>query len=283
MFACAIAGSQALCGASAGATDATPDASPQPAASATPAAERANDPCDGSDQLLATIDRPTIGFSVCAVPRGAVVLEEGFQESARGGFAPSVTSVYPEGFERIGVADRFEIDVIGPNFNRMRAGSTLTTGYSDLGLGFKLELPPRTRFTYAFDGLVTAATGTGGFGYGGPSETLNADVAYTLSPAMGVATTLAGSSSASGAVRYGTFNPSVVVTAQTPSDAQVFAELGADTKNGPQAGGRAFTDFGVQKLLGHHLEIDVEYGLDLTPVAGARSHYVGTGLGLRVI
>ena len=254
---------------------ATPDSSVSPTS--------APDPCGGPASLLATLNRPTIGYSACAVPAGAIVLEEGYQNTYQGGAAASVITAYPQGFERAGIADRFELDLIGPSFNRERAGATRTTGYSDLGLGFKYELPQAGRFTYAFDGLLTAATPGGAFSNGGPSQTLDLDISYALSPAMGVGTTLAGAStSGAGTARYGTFNPSLVVTAQIPNYYQFYFELVGLTKIAPDRGGRLYIDFGVQKLIGRNLEIDAEYGIDFTPVDGSRFGYVGAGLGVRV-
>ena len=272
-----------------------PNAVMSPGPTASPRTETAAaDPCGGPARLLATLNRPTIGYSACAVPKGSVVLENGYQNTYQGGDAASVTAAYPQGFQRAGIADRFELDLIGPSFNRSRAGASLTTGYSDLGLGFKYELPQAGRFTYAIDGLFTAATGTGGFSNGEPSETIDADISYSLSPAIGVGTTLAASSTAGLApsesashttmvtARYGTLNPSVVVTAQIPNFYQFYAELVGQTKIAPQTGGRIYTDFGVQKLLGPNLEVDLEYGVDFTPLNGSRFRYIGTGFGLRV-
>ncbi len=262
-------------------------ATPRPTAPASPQPEASNDPCGGPGRLLATLNRPTVGYSACAVPSGAIVLEEGYQNQSQAGASASVTASYPQGFERIGVANRFELDVIGPNFNRSRVGSTVTTGYNDLGLGFKYEMPQAGRFTYAVDGLFSAATGTGGFGAGGPTTVGNIDISYAASPAVGFGTTLAAASSAGMTAlettsRFGYFSPSVVVTAQLPHDYQFYAELVAQTKLAPDQGGRMFTDFGLQKLLGAYLEIDGEYGLSFTPVAGSRFHYVGLGVGVRV-
>ncbi len=265
----------------------TPAPSTTPVPIASPAAD-AKDPCGGSTRLLATLNRPTVGYSACAVPRGAVVLEEGYQNQSQGGTSASVTTTYPQGFERVGIADRFELDLIGPNLNRVRDRSgAVTSGFSDLGLGFKYELPPGGRFTYGVDGLFTAATGSGGFGAGGPTQTLDVDVAYAASPAIGFGTTLAGASSAgfdaSGrGARFGYFLPSFVVTAQIPNAYQFYAELVGQTKLAPGGGGHVFSDAGVQKLLGPDLEVDVEYGSSYTPIGGSRFQYIGTGFGLRV-
>lgn len=270
-------------------------ASPQPVIS-TPV-DAPSDPCGGPARLLATLNRPTVGYSACALPKGAIVLEEGYQSQHQSGRAASVIATFPQGFERLGVADRLELDLIGPAFNRSRVGSTIATGYNDLGLGFKYELPQKGRFTYAVDGLFQAATGTGGFGAGGPTSALDIDVAYAASPAIGIGTTLAGYSTAGTTAigttpaglpmggfmsRYGYFLPSVVVTAQIPNYYQFYAELAGRTKLAPDQGGQVFTDFGIQKLLGPNLELDGEYGISFTPVVGSRFRYVGLGFGVRV-
>ena len=266
--------------------------SPSPGSSAAPSVPdttgaSGSDPCAGAGRLLATLNRPTFGYSACAVPKGSIVLEEGYQNQAQSGPAAAVTASFPQGFERVGIADRLELDVIGPAYNRGRSGGALASGYSDLGLGFKYELPQRGRLTYAVDGLFQAATGTGGFGLGGPTTAANLDIAYAASPAVGFGTTIAAYASSgaarSGAIsRYGYLLPSLVVTVQIPNATQFYAEVAGRTKIAPDRGGQIFTDFGVQKLLGPYLEIDAEYGIDFTPVDGSRFHYVGVGFGVRV-
>jgi hypothetical protein len=242
-------------------------------------------PCGGHKLLLATLNRPTVGYSVCAVPKGSVVLEEGYQNTTQTGTAPSLFAEYPQGFERVGVAQRFELDLIGPNQNRVSAAGTAIGGASDMGVGFKYEFDPKTQFTYAIDGLYTAPTGSQAFTAGGPTETLNFDIGYSLSDRVGLATTLAAVSSSGphrdGTFgRFGAFDPSFVVTYQTPHDYQFYAEVVGQTRIGPGFGGRTYTDFGVQKLLGTNVELDLEEGVGLTPVDGSRFTYTGVGFGL---
>lgn len=277
----------------------SPTAAPSPAASpkAAIASAQTNDPCAGTGRLLATLNRPTVGYSACAIPKGAIVLEEGYQNQAQSGPSTSVTATFPQGFQRVGVAQRLELDFIGPAYNRQRVGTTLSSGYNDFGLGFKYELPQSGKFTYAFDGLFQASTGTHGFGAGGPTSALDLDIAYAASPAIGIGTTLAGyvtsgmtpigtppQGIATGGIasRYAYFLPSIVVTAQIPNYYQFYAEFVGQTKLAPNQSGRFFTDFGVQKLLGAYLEVDGEYGISFTPVGGSRFRYVGAGVGIRV-
>ncbi len=281
---------------------AAPAPAPTTAASPAPstASDAANDPCGGDDRLLATLNRPTVGYSVCAVPKGSVVLEEGYQLTSQRGPTPSVTVNDPQGFERLGVANRFEVDLIGPNFNRTRSDAGIASGYNDLGLGFKYEFDPKGKFTYAIDGLFTPPDGDRAFTAGGTTEQFNFDIGYALSPAVGIAATLGGvatygmspsapnvspnttanlATSGNPYEQFGYAIPSCVITVQTPPAIQFYLEWVAQTKTAPGAGGRTFLDGGVQKLLGRNVEIDAEYGYGLSP---GRYRYFGTGFGLRV-
>ncbi|MEO9262555.1 MAG: hypothetical protein ABI282_00530, partial [Candidatus Baltobacteraceae bacterium] len=168
-----------------------------------------------------------------------------------------------------------------------RTANGLQTGSSDLGLGFKYELPQRGRFTYGVDGLFTAATGTGGYSSGAPTQTLDVDISYAASPAVGLGTTLTGADlsgygAAGNRARYSAFIPSFVLTAQIPHAYQFYAELVGQSKLAPDQGGHVFTDFGLQKLLGPYLELDVEYGVSFTPVGGTKFNYLGIGTGIRL-
>ena len=61
------------------------------------------------------------------------------------------------------------------------------------------------------------------------------------------------------------------MSAQIPHGVQFYDAFGGQTKFGPAQGGRILSNFGVYKLLGWHLEADVEDGIDFTRVAGARA------------
>ncbi len=272
---------------------ANPSFTPAPGPSAVVRAEPTNDPCGGSTRLLASLDRPTIGFSTCVAPVGSAILEEGYQLNTQGGPAESVSATYPQGFQRFGLVPRLEIDLVGPTFNRLRSDSGLSSGFSDLGIGFKYAFQQKTKVQWAIDGLLTAATGASGFTAGGPTEQLNLDIAYPLSANVGIGTTI-GFASTSGAPvnsttgttaaysRYGAVIPSIVITDQITHATQFYAEYVNPTKIAPDLGGRAYTDFGVQQLFNQYVEIDAEYGIDFTPIQGSRYRYIGVGLGLYV-
>lgn len=249
------------------------------------------DPCGGPGRLLATANRPTIGYSACAVQKGTAVFELGYQNQVNG--TPSngsVQSQVPQNFLRIGVAPRFELDVIGPNYVGVRSYqpgtvSTVNHGIADYGAGFKYELPPSERWTIAFDGLYTGPNGSPFLTAGSATITGNLDASYALSPAMAVGTTIAVSSTGAYVDRvrsqYDVTEPSLVLTTQIPHYYQFYAEYVYVSKIAPNTGGRAFTDFGIQKLLGTRTEIDLEYGHAFTGDPLLRFDYIGSGLVLQ--
>jgi hypothetical protein len=248
----------------------------------------ASDPCGGPGRLLATANRPTIGYSACAVKEHTAVFELGYQNQVNGtASSGSILSQVPQNFLRLGIIPRFEIDVIGPNYEATRTYAsghpdTLTNGAADSGLGFKWELPPAGKWTVAFDGLYTGPNGSTFLTAGNATLTGNFDASYSLSPATSIATTVAISSTGGYADhihgQYGTTTPSVVLTTQIPNYYQFYAEYVLVSKVALNRGDRAFTDFGIQKLLGTRTEVDVEYGHALTGIPALRFSYIGAGM-----
>jgi hypothetical protein len=258
-----------------------------PISSPTPSPAPA-DPCGGPDRLLATANRPTVGYSPCAVAKGTAVFELGYQNQVQGTSSRgSIQSQVPQNFLRAGIASRFELDVIGPNYESVRtfaAGTpdTVLHGVTDSGLGFKYELAPAGRWLVAFDGLYTGPNGSTFLTAGSASLTGNLDAAYSLSAATSIGTTIAVSSTGSYAhdvrAQYGVTMPSFVISTQIPNYYQFYAEYVFVSKIGPALGGRAFTDFGVQKLLGSRTELDLEYGHAFTGDPALRFNYIGAGI-----
>jgi hypothetical protein len=212
----------------------------------------------------------------------------GYQNEVRGtAQAGAVVSDVPQNFLRLGLATRLEFDVIGPNYEATRSygprsDGTTTHGVTDSGLGVKYELPQAGRWTLAFDGLYTGPNGSPFLTAGNATLTGNFDASYALSPATSLGTTIAvsstGANAARGHLQYGVTMPSFVVTTQIPHYYQFYAEYVIVSKVGPDQGARAFTDFGVQKLLGSRTEIDLEYGHAFTGIPSLRFNYIGSGL-----
>jgi len=261
----------------------------RPVSVATPSpAPQQSDPCDGPSRLLATANRPTVGYSACAVKRDTVVFELGYQNEINGSSGKgAVVSQVPQAFTRIGAGARFEFDLIGPNYVGVRSYApespgTTQHGVTDSGIGFKYELPPSGRWTVAFDSLYTGSNGSPFLTAGNATLTENLDASFALSSATAIGTTIAVSSTGGYAgtqhLRYGVTIPSLVVTTQIPSYYQFYAEYVLTTKASPRYGARDFIDFGVQKLLGARTEIDLEYGHAFSGITALKFNYVGSGV-----
>jgi len=279
--------------AQAGAQTAAATLSPSPSPAPSPAASAALDPCGGDARLLATLNRPTVGYSACAVAPGTLVLEEGYQNTQQGSGATASTLIqYPQSFIRYGLKRGLELDLIGPYFNKLAVpdgagGLARSSGYSDGGVGLKYECAPHGQYTVAIDGLYTGPNGSRGFTNGGPTETVNLDVAYSVTPTFGIGTTLAYSSTsgfdaAGKQSRFNVFLPSFVLTTQLANNYQLYSEYVYASKLAPDMGGRSFFDFGVQKLLGKRFEADIEQGISSTPDPNLKFNYIGIGFGLQI-
>ena len=252
-----------------------------PAPSPTP---QAADLCGGTTtNLLAALNRPTIGFSACAVKAHESVWELGYNAVQQSDGTRS--AVYPQGFIRFGAARGLELDFIGPNYLVQNAAGSITRGFADSGAGAKYEFFHDDADVMAFDLLYLVPSGAPAFTAGAPVATLNFDYGRSLSPAAGFATTIGVLSSFSAAAngassRFASLVPSVAFTIQSNPRTQFYTEAFGQTPIRPDGGTLFGLDGGLQFLLAPNLEMDAEFGQTATDVA--RSRYFGVGLGLRL-
>lgn len=242
--------------------------SPAPMPTPTPAATP-GDPCGGAHTaLLSALNRPTIGFSPCAVKPRETVVEAGYANQSGG----QAMTIYPQGFIRLGAAPNLELDIAGPN------------GKFDSGFGLKYELGHDSQHAYAIDALYTLPTGSAQYTSGAPSEQLNFDYSAPLTPGMGFGATVGVANSAAQALdghvaRTTTLLPSAVVTTLLNDRTQLYLEGYGSTRLRPDGGSLLGLDGGVQYLISPQFEIDAELGRTITDIAV--SHYAGIGIGVR--
>lgn len=192
----------------------------------------------------------------------------------------------PQGFLRFGVADNFELDVIGPNV-LWQSDGVRSVGLADSGIGFKYSVPPTQRWQLGIDGLYTSPNGARAFTTGNAAYTFNFDTSYGITPNTSVGATLSigstGGFGQSGAhVRYGEFMPSFLVIEQINDISQAYIEYVDVSRVSPDVGNRAFFDAGIQYLLTANLELDVEYGRTITGAPALHFDYFGAGFGVLV-
>ena len=243
-------------------------ASPTPAPAATPTP----DPCgkDGHTAVLSAINRPTVGFSPCAIKPHEFLGEFGVQpERGTSDFVQ-----IGQGFMRFGEAPNVEVDVIGPAYQTQSA-PVHASGFADSGVGMKWEFAHSQSSAFGMDVLLTAPTGAAAFTAGVPTQTVNVDYSTSFGK-FGVASTI-------GALHtnaYSSLLPSVVVSNQWTDNAQWYAEAFAQTKTSANTGALLGFDGGVQYMIAPQLELDVEAGRTISDVA--RERYVGVGVGVRL-
>ncbi|HEV2262842.1 MAG TPA: transporter [Candidatus Rubrimentiphilum sp.] len=250
---------------------------------ASPVPSPSPDPCGGAHtNLLATLNRPTIGFSACSVKTRESVWEIGYANAESSG---AHVAAYPQGFLRFGLARGLEFDVIGPAYEAQSAPGLQQNGFLDSGAGLKYEYYQDPSNVAAVDVLYTAPTGSAAFTAGAPIATLNLDYGHSFSSSSGFATTLGVQSSFASDLngrssRFFAALPSIVFTTQSNTVTQFYAEAYGQTRLRPDGGALFGLDGGVQYLITDSLEIDGEVGSTVTDLV--RAHYVGFGFGLRL-
>jgi len=249
--------------------------SPSPSPRPTPAGDVCGAP---RSNLLATLNRPSIGYSPCAAKPGDIVAEIGYQNGA----GDANLAQYPQGFMRFGASPGLELDYVGPAY--AVAGAGRMRGYYDSGLGAKFEWWHDGGRALATDFLYIAPTGASQFTAGAPIATVNVDYTMPLSSVFSIGSTIGVQSDYAPSFdghrgRFFTALPSIVLTDGWNPRAQAFIEAFSQTRLRPDGGALFGLDAAMQYLVSPSLEADVEAGRTITDVN--RQHYVGFGFGVR--
>lgn len=231
------------------------------AALVSPAPSPTPDLCGGTHtNLLAALDRPSIGYSACAVKPGEFIPEAGWANTSGS-----------SAFLRYGAARNLEVDgIVG--------------GSGDSGFGAKYEWWHDGTRALASDFLYTVPTGASAFTAGAPVQTLTLDYTMPLSTVFSLASTLGAQSSYAAAQsgpggRFISLLPSVALADQWNPRAQAFVEAFAQTRTRPDGGAQFGLDAAFQYMLTPRFEIDLETGRAINDLS--RSHYAGFGFGAR--
>ena len=201
-----------------------------------------------------------------------MLLETGYENTTLTGSGAAEVPSYPQAYLRLGTGDpHLELDLTAPSHT------------NDGTLGAKYELGYTSKAVWGANVQASLPTASRAFTAGGAQYTGNFNWGYTLNAEFSLAGTFGFDSltgyDASGIVRrYFAFVPSLEATAALPGNAQFFAEYAYFTQAGIGLSSRSLVDFGLQKDLGPHWQVDVEYGTQPTLLNGQRAHYVGAGL-----
>ncbi len=134
-------------------------------------------------------DRPDFTESTDAVPRGHFQIEAGYTytHDSRGGGTGSHTA--GEMLLRVGLFNNVELRIEWPNFERLAAAGTSTTGLSDIGVGFKYNLIEQRgmRPHFGIIGQIRAPTGSASFSSEGVDPAVKLLWAYDVTDRFSVA------------------------------------------------------------------------------------------------
>jgi len=253
--------------------------SPSPSPSRTPSAP--SDPCG---TILSIVTRPTVTTGVCTVRAGKVLLENGYTNTTVTGPGGGEIADYPQSFLRLGTGDsHLEFAFSPPSSNASSVGGPAVGGTSDMNFGAKYELGYNANAVWGVNAQVSLPSGSRAFTAGGSQYTGNFNWGYTLNAEFSLAGTLgfnslAGYNPSGSVTHYFAFIPSLELEATLPANSQLFAEYAYFSQAGVGLGSRSLFDFGYQKDIGPHVQLDIEYGIQPTVLNGQQLHYVGAGL-----
>ena len=237
-------------------------------------------PCDGANNLLTIIDRPSASDSACVTPNKAVILESGYEYLSLSGGGTQQN--FPEAFLRFGLADQFEFNVLLPNYIQQTV--LPYKGYDPSTLGVKHQIGASTQWVIAIDGYLILPSGSANFGNERAGGIVNGIFSYNITSEISLSGMFGVSSQTqsvnAGGRRYNSFNPDLVLS-WSKEKISIYGEIYGQSKTGPQGGSGFNTDGGILYLIKKNIVIDLEVGHRISGTLDSFSHYVGTGISIR--
>jgi hypothetical protein len=210
-------------------------------------------------------------------------VESGYTNTVTTGTGGGITISYPQALVRLGVTQHLEFAITPPSHNSSSLGGSIVGGSTDMNFGAKWELGYNAKGVWGVNGVISAPTGDLAFTAGDAQYTGNVNWGYAFNSIWSATGTFSFNSlvalnAASQTQRYSAFIASIEFTAALPGTSQAFAEYAYFSHAAPGAGSKSIIDFGYQRDLGPHVQVDVEYGFQPTIVNGQKLHYIGAGL-----
>ena len=215
-----------------------------------------------TEVTLAT-DRPSFTEWSAVVPRGGLQIETGLQATDTAG---QWTLDLPETFVRYGLIENTELRLAVPNyFLHLPAGGSTVSGFGDLGVGVKQQLPSLAGFNLSLIPFLTLPTGARGISSGGYDPGLQLPWSRALTADWTVAGQLAAYWPNEDGTRNYTSELTVLLDRQLRAPWDAFIEYAADI---PQRGGsRQLLHVGTAYKLAAHHQIDFHAAVGLTHAA----------------
>lgn len=220
-------------------------------------------------------DRPDFTESSQVIPAGWFQVESGI--SFEGDSAVRALTA-PAALLRIGLGHRAELRLGAEGFLSESVGDIRHSGRSDIEIGAKYKVfDQETRgFDFALLPIVSLPTGAAGFSSGGVDPTLKLTWGRDLPAGFGLTGNVNVSSLTEDGTRFHQEAVSVSVGHDLAFGFGGYAEVYGFTKMSAVDGAGVTFNGGVSRVLGRHVQIDVEAGRGLSSLAP--DWFVGFGV-----
>lgn len=236
--------------------------------------------CGGPSDLLLFVNRPSVADSACVVPDKSVVLELGYQYQVL--IDEGIQQNFPQTQLRLGLADRFEFNVILPNYNHQTVHPY--TGFNASAIGMKHEIEANETWILSIDGSVILPSGSASFGEKRVGGLFNGIFNYNVTSEISLLGMLGISTQTQsindGGQRYSSINPYVDLS-WSKEKISIYGEIYGQSKTGPENGSGFNLDTGVLYEVKKNIVIDLEVGQRLSGELFGFSRYIGTGIAIQ--
>lgn len=200
--------------------------------------------------IIDVATRPNVTNSACVVGKDHVLLEAGYQ----GGKANGVTGwTYPLADVRVGTnIKNLEVQIYAPNDTHFKSNGVVgSSGLSDSAIGAKYFLGQTKRYAHSIQATLNLPTGDGTTHSNSSTYSYEGEYRFNkiLSAGGQLAATANSITGGSTTTRYGSFSPSVTVSAAVPKVATAFVEGATYSKPGGNGTSANAFQGGLKKVL----------------------------------
>jgi hypothetical protein len=217
--------------------------------------------------------------SVCAVPYKKVVLEFNYVTQQLINHLGTL-QYYPNASIRIGLPSQNEISVFMPNY--VQETYFPKSGSTSVSPGFKHSIYYNNKWSFAFEGIADAASGSYYFGSQRWGGAVNGIVSYTFNSLFNLSVLLGLSrvseAPGTGGDYFNSFNPDINLNFSPSNKITFYAEVFGQTKIDSVHGGGFNLDGGVLILIASNTMVNLSGGQPLYGYLDSFKHYVNVGI-----
>jgi len=233
--------------------------------------------CTGDNNMLAIIDRPSVGYSPCTVGNKILYIESGYSYQI---LTPSAYGHnLPQTEMRFGIMNNTEIEFFPPNYFEQSNPSQSALSATTLGLKHVFYFDSHQMITG--QGYVTPPSGNQYFGTTNTSFIINGIYGYNFDSGFSFVTTLGVAANAAPianpAKNYYTFNPIIDLGLPITEKIAAYLEVYSQSKTALDQGWGVSMDGGLIFLAEKNLTFDVSAGQRMSGYLGGMDHYFGAG------